>query len=343
MRWVHSSILGLALFSFVPAALGAEPAAADPEPPGEAIKVTAEDLFQQGVKLTEQNKWADAAAKFEESNRLERAPGTTIYLADCQEKLGKLASAWTLFVEAATIFGRRSPPDARAQTAKERGDALYPKLSRLTIEVPEAARVPGLVIKRDGIEVGKAQFATGIAVDAGKHLVEAAAPGRKPWRVEVSVPGDAGRAATTVPVLGDAPVAVSGDGSWHWQRKVAIAAGGAGLTGLVVGAIFGVDALGKHDALGEHCAAGNPRICDAEGVAIAGDQKTSGTVSTIGFAAGGALVAAGVVLWLSAPAPVAGGTPAAGVAGGAKKRERARVWIVPHVGVHNGFAAGMTW
>jgi hypothetical protein len=129
---------------------------------GAGKKVTAEDLYQQGLALMAAGKWGEAAAKLEESNRIDPAPGTSINLADCYEHMGKLASAWTLFVEAATIFGRKTPPDPRAETAKTRAEALYPRLSRLTIEVPEAVRAtPGLVVRRDGQELGAGQIGGG--------------------------------------------------------------------------------------------------------------------------------------------------------------------------------------
>ena len=87
---------------------------------GAGEKVTAEDMFQQGVELIGKGKWAEAAVKLEESNRLDRAAGTTVNLADCYEHMGKLASAWTLFVEAAAVVARRTPPDPRGETAKTR-------------------------------------------------------------------------------------------------------------------------------------------------------------------------------------------------------------------------------
>ena len=45
----------------------------------------------------------------------------------------------------------------------------------------------------------------------------------------------------------------------------------------------------------------NEKGCDREGVDLASDAKTSGFISTIGLAAGGALLATGVILFLTAP------------------------------------------
>jgi hypothetical protein len=112
-----------------------------------------------------------------------------------------------------------------------------------------------------------------------------------------------------------------------------VGAAGVGVAGVVVGAVFGGMAMGNHDELTKRCAPGEPRVCDAEGVRIAGDQKTVAAVSTVGFAAGGALIAAGVVLWLVAPS----------ADGGAKTGRGGGVWIAPSVGGVTGLAAGGAW
>jgi len=314
---------------------------------GAGGQVTAEDLFQQGIELIGKGKWAEAAVKLEESNRLDRAAGTTVNLADCYEHMGKAASAWTLFMEAAAVFGRRTPPDPRGETAKTRAEALFPKLSRLTLEVPEGVRgTAGLVVKRDGEVVGAGQFGTGIAVDPGVHVLEASAPGKKPWKSEAKVGGDAAKVTVSVPVLEDAPAGVGGgsdkdvgggEAGWPWQKKVAVGAASVGVAGVVVGAILGADALGKHGELAKECSAGDPRMCTAKGLSIIEGERTSATVSTIGFAAGGALIAAGVVLWIVAPS---GGEPGAPEA---KGKAAAKVWVAPQIGGRTGISAGVVW
>src|SRR5689334_2063086 len=110
MRRELAIAAAVALSITQPASAG-EPQSTDAHSaPGAGDKAVAEDLFQQGVELIGKGKWTEAAAKLEESNRLDRAPGTTVNLADCYEHMGKLASAWTLFVEAASVFERRAPP-----------------------------------------------------------------------------------------------------------------------------------------------------------------------------------------------------------------------------------------
>ena len=61
-----------------------------------ADQAAAEILFQEGIHLLDEKKFAEACPKLEESVRLERAPGALLNLAACYEGLGKTASAWAL-------------------------------------------------------------------------------------------------------------------------------------------------------------------------------------------------------------------------------------------------------
>src|SRR6185312_16344577 len=57
-------------------------------------------LFRQGRALAERGDWAGACPLFEESHRLQPdAIGILLNLADCQAHTGKLASAWSNYVE----------------------------------------------------------------------------------------------------------------------------------------------------------------------------------------------------------------------------------------------------
>jgi hypothetical protein len=85
------------------------------------------------------------------------------------------------------------------------------------------------------------------------------------------------------------------------ERGVGLGVGVAGLIGLGVGSVFGFMAKATYDHAVQQCPAGNTRACTAPGAAgrqTAGDQAE---VSTIAFIAGGALVAAGAVLYLATP------------------------------------------
>ena len=80
----------------------------------------ADETFHAGRELMKDGKFADACPKFEESQKLDPGLGTQFNLADCQEHLGKLASAWANFGDAASR-AKAAGQAERAQAAKERG------------------------------------------------------------------------------------------------------------------------------------------------------------------------------------------------------------------------------
>ena len=70
--------------------------------PARADKTEATKLFEQGRALLVAGKVEQACPLFEKSFALERAVGTELNLADCDERLGHLADAWRMFDDAAT-------------------------------------------------------------------------------------------------------------------------------------------------------------------------------------------------------------------------------------------------
>src|SRR5262249_13171001 len=94
-------------------ALGATPALAQTSA---SDKAAAEALFDQGVRLMKQNSFADACPKLEESERIDPAVGTLLYLGECYERVGKTASAWATFREAASLASTSNQAD-RARVA----------------------------------------------------------------------------------------------------------------------------------------------------------------------------------------------------------------------------------
>ena len=113
----------------------------------------AQSLFDQAKKEMAAHDYADACPKLEESLRLQEGIGTLLNLASCYEHAGKLASAWSKYLEVATR-ARAAGQAARARIGRERADALAPKLSNLVVDVPGATHPDGLEVRRDGTVVG---------------------------------------------------------------------------------------------------------------------------------------------------------------------------------------------
>jgi hypothetical protein len=303
-------------------------------------QAVAQSLYDDAKKLMTAGNFNDACPKLEESQRLEPTAVTEFYLADCYERAGRTASAWTTFLDLAASEHRNGGPKGaeREKVARDRAKALEPKLSQLVIDVPAAVRVPGLVVKRDGAAVREGQWGAQVAVDPGKHTIEASAPGKKPWTTTQDVQG-AGTATTVhVEALADAPgEAASSQPSAPSSastsslaptpetpkpsplKTVGLVVGGVGVAGLVVGGIFGAMAISKNsDANNGHCGGslGGSNQCDSTGVGLRNDAVSFGNISTISFIAGGVLAAGGAALWLVAPSGTVQAAPAVGTNSG---------------------------
>jgi hypothetical protein len=279
--------------------------------------VAAQALFDAGKRLMSEGKYAEACPKLEESERLDPAIGTHYAMAECYEKAGRLASAWVAFLDVASEAGAQKRAD-REKFAKARAAALAPRLSRITVVVPAASRAAGLEIKRDGETLHEAQWSMPMPSDPGSHVIAATAPGKLPFQTTVVVHDEGKVLEVQLPPLADAPAppppsavpaptgpepsavpaAAEGPHGLRTQRILALAAGAVGLGGVVVGSIFGLQALSKHSSSQQECQ-GN--ACSPTGLQDVSDGKNAGNVSTVAFAVGGAALAGGVVLWLTAP------------------------------------------
>lgn len=282
-------------------------------------------LFNEGVTLFNKGDYEAACPKFEASLKHYPGLGTRGKLAECYEKLGRLASAWHTYREVAQLAMKSGDP-AREQVATERAKALEPKLSYVTVVVPPASDVPGLVVKRSGKELERSKLGAAEAVDAGTVVFEISAPGRKPFATQLSVaPGQSAKLEvpqleTSAPTITPRPVPpppppeesppppelvpVEGDPP-QWQKPAGVVAMAAGVVGMGIGGGFGLAASSTYDEAFEGGGGCNraDNTCDAAGQSRVDDARSQATMSTILFVAGGVVAATGVVLYLTAPSP----------------------------------------
>jgi hypothetical protein len=275
---------------------------------GASAQAEAQALFDEGRKLMESGKYADACPKLEASQKLDPGAGTLLNLARCYEKAGQTASAWVTYTDAATASAASGHPDW-ADKARARVAELGPKLSRLTVIV--TANVAGLEVLRDGAPVSTGAWGTPLPVDPGEHVIEARAPHKSKWRTKIVVKADASTVEARVPALVDAgpeddastPVEER-SGKGNLQRVLGVGVGALGLVGVGIGAAFGVDAASKKNVVADprYCVVSTTQTrCNAQGAAIVDDARTSATISTIVIAVGAAAAVGGVVLYLTAP------------------------------------------
>ncbi len=299
-------------------------------------KAAAEALFDEGVKLLRDGKYDEACRKLESSQRVDPGIGTLLYLGECYKKSGKTASAWATFREAASKAEAAGEED-RARVGMERANELESSLSRVTFEMDEAnLAIEGLVLRQGERPVNRALWGSAVPVDPGQLKVVAEAPGYESFETTVLV-GEGGSGATlTVPALVKLPeeapppkaedepgparreVVMTSDevkppGSG--QRTAGLLVAGLGVVGVGVGGAFGILAMQAEKDAGEFCD-GDTCLVDTDGVKLTDEARQHALVSTIGFAAGGVLLAGGLTLYFTAP----------------KKQETAKLHLLPTVG-----------
>ncbi|WP_438008412.1 hypothetical protein WME89_06730 [Sorangium sp. So ce321] len=310
----------------VPAAARAQ--AADPK-----AMAAAQSLFDQAVEEMDKKNYASACPRLEQTTQmLPEALGAKETLARCYEAQGRLASAWAQYglVEA---LARRAGQTQRAAAAGRKAAALKPRLATLTVELPAAVRgLSGISITSDGLALGAAVWGTALAVDKGEHVIEAKAPGYRPWSGKVVIGEDGEHARVEVPVLEKeeaapppvtsapapvtsapapvtsapvisipAPPPAPAPAARPWQRPVGIAAIVAGAAGLGATGVLAALAVGKKNASNQqgHCDALN--TCDETGLDLRAQARGFGNGATAALVVGSVLAAGGVVLLVTAP------------------------------------------
>ncbi len=259
----------------------------------------AEELFRQGRAASEKRDYLNACAKFRESNRLDPAVGTVFNIADCEEKLGRYATSWTLFQE---VVQRLPADDDRRAIALVRVKGLEPHVPMLTVHLATSSR-SDVIVHRDGVVLGSASLDTALPVDPGEHVVVVEAPGTQPAQFRVGV-GEGERAqlevsvgAPLAPGQGQSGAADGGSGSPHTAAYVV---GAVGVAGLITGVVGGLMVLSHKSTVNDNC---QGKLCNQTGLDAADSGKTWGAVTTIGFVVGGLGLGGATYLFLSAPSP----------------------------------------
>jgi len=149
-----------------------------------ADATTAAAAFKQAEELKRQNKWAEACPLFEASYNADPQLGVLLNLADCNEHIGRTATAWAELNDAIGLA--HSKQDARREAlARKHADALAPKLAKLKVKAP-AKLIPGLVVKRGTVDI-TALVGSEIPIDPGDHEIIASAPGYVESKQKVTI------------------------------------------------------------------------------------------------------------------------------------------------------------
>ncbi len=293
----------------------------------------ADALFKTAKSQLTHGMAADACANFAESKRLAPGVGVTLYLADCYQRIGRSASAWTEFMSAEAMA--RGHADKRAELALRRARVLEPALDRLTIVVrPRGAAEKPVQISCDGTPVPQEQWGLPVPVDPGAHIVVARS-GDLERTYGVHLDGQTRSATVEVDSLepepvpapppppaeatrehgpssapsAPAPAAPEGErGSGppaavtHEQadRWLAYGLGGAGVVGLGVGTVLGIMATNhRNQSNAGPCDASD--FCNPSGLSLRQQALGEATASTVAFVIGLGALGGGVAAYFLVP------------------------------------------
>lgn len=289
-----------------------------------AEKAAAEALFDRGLAALREGRLDEACARLEQSNAIERGIGTMLYLAECYEKSGRTASAWALFREAASEAQAAGQLE-RASAGQKRADRLESVLARLTLDVSEPRRVPGLEITRNGINVPQGAWGVPLPVDPGEQRIKASAPSYGPFEQTLQVaagpsltrfelpqlmpkvaaietPETRATLSTPTPNAGSLPPVPlpAKKRGLSTLQIVGIAVGSAGVVLLAVGSGYGIKALQKNDDAKELGCRG--KTCPTDrGTDLTDQALKASKIANAGMFGGAALVAGGLLTYLLAP------------------------------------------
>jgi hypothetical protein len=284
--------------------------------------VAAEALFHEARALLAKGRIDEACDLFMRSEQLDPGVGTLINVGDCFEHKKQYASAWGAYREAVNrALRQHDPNDKRLEIAREKAAQVEPRVARLTLTIDPS--LGSASVTRNGTKVEPAALNTAIPVDPGPQVVVVTAPNRKPWQGKIELrEGEAG--ALRVPRLEVLPGPVepptpspkppADEPGPTTQSKVAVGLEIGGGIVLATGLVFGALAISTWSSVQKTCP--NARCAnEADRSRLDGDQKRTSTfaaVSTVATLVGGAALATGVVLHLTAPARSLAITPTVG-------------------------------
>ena len=205
--------------------------------------------FAEGRKLLKDNKYAEALEKFEESLALKEASGTLLNMGDCQEHLGRYASASISFERARSLAADNKQPE-REKEAADRAKKLDPSISKITIKGPATLQVT--------VDGGPAELGQPISVDGGSHVVHAEAPCKrsKDFPVSIGMKSDFQTMSIDPATFDPDPTctkAAPASEPMSKERLLSFVAAGAGVVAAGFGIGFGVSAAGKKSDLEGMC------------------------------------------------------------------------------------------
>ena len=271
-------------------------------------------LFNEGLKLASQRDFEHAREKFAEAYAKFPSPNSLMNMARSEQLSGHCIDAIKHFRSYIELPPNPRVTDADRREARGGIDNCRQKVGRILISAPagtsiEIDNVPASLSEESAIEVMPGQHTVKLAAEKGVREREVVAEADKDILVEYEPSKTQGGVGVAVPHdehghdHPGGPETPSGRSAAGWA--VPITLGVVGLVGLGVGIGTGVASF---SAANDANALRTPGVCanQASSACITytdkvNTQNTLSTIATIGYAAGGALLVAGVVSFIVWP------------------------------------------
>jgi hypothetical protein len=203
------------------------------------------------------------------------------------------------------------PAEVREECAR-RMERLTAAIPTIVFEVKDGAgrELTAVTVTFDGEVVARELNGSALTLDPGSHTVTFEVAGEPPVTQTILFhEGDKDRHIPVV--IGTVPVApaavaplpstatMSSDDGGHGRRVLGLAVGGAGVLGLGLGGLFAGLGFSSWSSANTACPSHNE--CSASAVSDRSSAVTFSTASDVAFVAGGVVLAAGAILYLTAP------------------------------------------
>ena len=270
----------------------------------------ADAAFARGRDLMKAGKCSEACVQLEKSEELDPQLGTLFNLAQCDEKIGKLATALHAYNEVI----EKDTNAQRRTFAFDLANKLRPRVPKLVVRVSGAPSDTVVRLDNRTIAANKP-----ISLDLGSYTIIVEAPGMQKAGANVKI-SEEGRTTTIVVPLAaigaeqaevtQTEEATTGDDNApqpaHSVRKpVGVALLVVGGATLAAGGVFGVFAMSTWKDAKAVCGSSSCATQqDADRANALRDTALSrARTANILLVAGGVVAATGIVLWATAPRP----------------------------------------
>jgi hypothetical protein len=202
------------------------------------------------------------------------------------------------------------PGEVRTECT-QRIDAIGAAMPTLVFAVKDGAGndLFAVTVSMDGAPLTTTLDGRPLSIDPGEHAFRFETAGQPPLeRTLVVREGEKNRVESVVlghaappppPAAPEAPTPVVSS-SWNSRKTLAVMAGGVGVVGIGLGIVWSAYASSAQSQEQSNC---NASSCPhrLQSVADYNAAESNATAATVSVVAGAALVAAGVVLWITAP------------------------------------------